>query len=391
MIPQSYLDRADLLTDLSGNWNLQPMHVECNNRKKGQVNGRILFICSCHGTYVNDNYEWKVMYKTTYNNGNHEWREIAYQGGSATADTRFLEATTKDRKGEVLAEIIVYPTRLGPNEWGWMIGKAGHSFEKPKIYKRIGVNIQELERTEQWERVCSESEMFAEHYNMNHGIEFEEEFNQNSFSENVHIIARIIERSRRAQKKARSTECKLLHVENMAANTQRRNDEKSKAIQAATTYFTLLNAAKEHRAAHNWEQVQETCDQIFKIREREGPATFRDRMGKLTIDVLAAFYYEALIARLCLKHGEDEALVEMAESLKNTGGQYIENEIGQEIYESDLDDFVAITDKVKNNINKLVVKAIENKALTVHHWPCAQPQPKFRWRLARPSQGKRVF
>ena len=48
-------DMVDLRRDFEQDWNLQPMHGECNRNRGGQLNGYPRFQCGCHFLHITKN------------------------------------------------------------------------------------------------------------------------------------------------------------------------------------------------------------------------------------------------------------------------------------------------------------------------------------------------
>jgi len=153
-------------------------------------------------------------------------------------------------------------------------------------------------------------------------------------------------------------------------------------------YMKLWKEAREHMAKGRWKEVINKCDDMFARYKEEGVEKFAERMKEYKDDARAEFYWMKIIARVSLEQGFLIASCKLAQSMIDDGGLAIEQEMAEEIYKVDLDDFLMLTEKVKHRINRMIDRLVEEGRLVKKQAPQKKNIPEKRWRLVRPSHGK---
>lgn len=153
-------------------------------------------------------------------------------------------------------------------------------------------------------------------------------------------------------------------------------------------YTKLWKEAREHLAKGRWKEVINKCDEMFERYKREGVEKFAEKMKKHKDEIRAEFYWMIIIARVSLEKDFLTESCRFAQSMIEDGGLAIEQEMAKEIYKIDLDDFLMLTEKVKQRVNRMIDQLIEEGRLIKTQVPQKKNIPEKRWRLVRPLHGK---
>lgn len=192
IIPKNYIKTRDNSREFIGDWNYQPMHAECNEKREGQIINKLEFKCTCHGVYVDEQGGRWVMYRE-----GKKWKEVKYW-----SEKRGRDYTSPPVREDAMNRVNMILGRRG-NKAGVSIlkpGTFGHMFNPMWFYERLEQNGFELERTEQWEKLAAESETFAGHYLSDGGESLKRERGEHS----VYTAAKFVYWSCKAQSKMTS-------------------------------------------------------------------------------------------------------------------------------------------------------------------------------------------
>lgn len=144
MVPRRYANKQAPNIEAHRDWNLQPMHARCNNARMGQVIGVVRFECNCHGSYVDEQQNRWMMYKTASG-----WKRVKYMNwGTSPVYGQIPGGRTEGPK----LRSKVMPTIMR-NEKGdkkgltYNIEGRGHGFSELEFYYRLIFNAGEFCRT----------------------------------------------------------------------------------------------------------------------------------------------------------------------------------------------------------------------------------------------------
>jgi len=157
IIPKSFVKGRDNWDEFMKSWNLQPTHMECNNKKGGQIIGTPEMQCDCHGIYIDEDGDEWIM----HNEKDRGWKREKYRKGSQRKDYR-----NPPQENEANNSVSMIFARRG-GRFGATIetGKEmGHMWIPMTFYGRMEFNCIELERPKQWKALEAESEKMAKHY-----------------------------------------------------------------------------------------------------------------------------------------------------------------------------------------------------------------------------------
>lgn len=155
IIPKNFVKNRENYHEFLKDWNCQPTHRGCNTEKGGMVLETPQFQCICHGVYLDEDGNWRIMHKITENG----WQEETFRKEGRS----YQIAPTEEEPSNAIK--MIPRKRWGETGFSLEPGRErGHAFRPTKFYNRFMVNCSELDRTMRWDRLEKETEQFAKHY-----------------------------------------------------------------------------------------------------------------------------------------------------------------------------------------------------------------------------------
>lgn len=349
LIPRRYANRRAPDIVAYKDWNLQPMHAGCNNARKGQVLGVIGFECNCHGSYVDEQQNRWMMYKTK--NG---WNRAKYMNWGTPPVYGHIPG------GKPKGYLMQMQTMLIPmrNEKGEKTGLTfniegrGHGFVELEFYYRITFNAGEFCRTEQWSKLANAVETICKQIDLDQGITFQREKHGADSLASILLWAYILE------------EQKFQNLIGPHTNRVKSGIAPVKGVQlqeAKERSIALWHNKAQEQAVRNlnigeWEKAEAICDRAVKRSERP------DRPE--TKEIIAYFYFMKIAAQKNIRDGLEEASM-FFENLLNEDRGPVKNLVLETIEERDKNDFEFIANRVAEHFEEDMREHIRTGRLVV--------------------------
>ena len=156
-------------------------------------------------------------------------------------------------------------------------------------------------------------------------------------------------------------------------------------------FLCLWRETRSYLAQGKWEETIKGCERFFKIYKKDGSKKFLKKMGKYKDESRAEFYWMKIMSKISLEEGLLGAC-RLGKSIFDEGGSAIEQEMEKEIYTIDLNDFILLTDKVKERTKRAIEQLIKEGKITMTKRTLTKEEraklPKKRLKLIRPAHGR---
>lgn len=348
IIPEAYGLKRTANHILQNNWNLQPMHRECNQARKGQVLGIIEFQCNCHGSYVDEHQNRWMMYKT-----GGAWQRIKYKDWKAPP----LHGHIPGGKPEGF--IMRVKLELEKDSRGYHFDTAGrgHSFAELDFYFRILRNAEELNRTEQWGELAAEIETLSEQCMKDGGASLRQE------GHGIEAIAKIIHWSQKIDENTSSesiagTDTEKIRTGQYSIEGIQYQLARERSLEL--WYEEALNQAARYMNLGEWRKSEDICDKAI-----DKP----DRPDKPEItDFITEFYYMKIAAAKAVHGTAEEESREAAqtfESMINGDLGPIAASVQEVVRERDIKDTDLIIRKVARGLGISMMERVRKGQATI--------------------------
>ena len=349
LVPRRFANRRALDLVAHEDWNLQPMHAECNNARMGQVLGVVDFECNCHGSYVDERQNRWMMYKTSSG-----WEKVKYMNWQSPPACGHISGGKPE--GHLLrAQAMLTAMR---NEKGEKIGLTfniegrGHGFTEIEFYYRLIFNAGEFCRTEQWSELADEVETICRQIDLDQGVTFQKEgHGVDSLSEILYWTYRIEEENIQNIIGPHTDRLKTGIVLVKGAQIQ---EAKERSI--ALWYSKAQGQAVRSNTLGEWSKAKTICDRALKRSERpDRPETKK---------VIACFYFVKISAQASIRNSLEEAQG-LFEDLLNSDRSSVKKLVSEIIEDRDKSDFEFIVSKVAGNFEDVMREHIRTGQIVV--------------------------
>jgi len=349
LVPRRFANRRAPDLVAHEDWNLQPMHAECNNARMGQVLGVVKFECNCHGSYVDERQNRWMMYKTSSG-----WERVKYMNWQSPPAYGHIPGGKPE--GHLMrAQTMLTAMR---NEKGEKISLKfnvegrGHGFTELEFYCRLIFNAGEFCRTEQWSKLADEVETICRQIDLDQGVTFQKEgHGVDSLSEILYWTYRIEEENIQNIIGPHTDRLKTGIVLVKGAQIQ-----EAKERSTALWYSKAQEQAVRSNTLGEWSKAETICDRALKRSERP------DRPE--TREVIAYFYFVKISAQASNRDSLEEAS-ELFECLLNEDRGPVINLVLETIEERDKKDFKFIANKVADLFERILREHIRSGRIVV--------------------------